>query len=161
MRVSSSTLSIRLEIPGRGSLELEHLVLDVNGTLTDHGELVVGVSERLERLRALVELHLLSADTFGTLADVAAAVGARGTRVDSGEDKRRIVVELGAHRCAAIGNGANDASMLDTVALGIAVIGPEGASSTVIAAADAVCGSILDALDLLLDERALTATLRS
>jgi soluble P-type ATPase len=50
--------------------------------------------------------------------------------------------------------------MLAAAALGIAVLGPEGASSTALRAADVVCPSILHALDLLLDDRALAATLR-
>jgi soluble P-type ATPase len=153
-------VSLDAEIPGRGTLAVEHLVLDVNGTLTDRGTLIEGVAERLARLLAGLEVHLLSADTFGSLGDVSEAIGVPFTRIGTGEDKRRIVVELGADRCVAIGNGANDAAMLETAALGIVVMGPEGAAGRAIAAADVVCGSIVDALDLLLDERALVATLR-
>jgi soluble P-type ATPase len=50
--------------------------------------------------------------------------------------------------------------MLAETALGIAVIGGEGAASAAIQAADVVCASIGAALDLLLDEQALGATLR-
>ena len=57
-------------------------------------------------------------------------------------------------------NGTNDAEMLREAALGIAVIGPEGASGATVAAADLVCRSINDALGLLRDPRVLAATLR-
>ena len=50
--------------------------------------------------------------------------------------------------------------MLTAAALGITVIGLEGTSAAAIAAADIVCGSILRAFELLLDTRALIATLR-
>jgi soluble P-type ATPase len=40
------------------------------------------------------------------------------------------------------------------------VIGPEGAATATLVAADIVCRSIGDALELLLDDRALAATLR-
>jgi soluble P-type ATPase len=50
--------------------------------------------------------------------------------------------------------------MLAAAALGIAVVGPEGAAGAAVRAADVVCASIVDALDLLLDERLLVATLR-
>jgi P-type E1-E2 ATPase len=119
-----------------------------------------GVTERLASLGERLRIHLLSADTFGTLEEVAASLGAEPTRIESGEDKRRVVEELGADRCVAIGNGANDSSMLELAALGIAVIGPEGAAGAAVRVADVVCGSILDALDLLFDETALRATLR-
>jgi soluble P-type ATPase len=50
--------------------------------------------------------------------------------------------------------------MLSVARLGIAVVGPEGAGAATLRAADVVCGSILDALGLLLNEAALVSTLR-
>jgi P-type E1-E2 ATPase len=154
-------VTIEVEIPGREPLGLEHLVLDLNGTLTDRGELIEGVAERLAQLHDRLEVHVLSADTYGTLAAVAAELGADVRTVVTGEEKARHVSELGGERCAAVGNGANDAAMLEAAALGIAVIGPEGVSSSALRSADVVCTSILDALDLLLHERTLIATLRA
>jgi len=60
----------------------------------------------------------------------------------------------------AIGNGANDAAMLQEAALGIAVLGPEGLAAEALLAADVVVASIEDALDLLLRPHRLVATLR-
>ena len=57
-------------------------------------------------------------------------------------------------------NGANDAQMLDAVALGIAVVGPEGAHRSALAACDIAAPSITAALGLLTDPRTLTATPR-
>jgi P-type E1-E2 ATPase len=151
---------LALEIPGRGRLELAHLVLDVNGTLTERGRLIEGLGERLDRLRPRLDVILLSADTFGTLERVAAELGAEARTVTTGEEKARVVGELGADRCAAIGNGANDEAMLRAAALAIAVVGPEGAAAAAVREADVLCVSIRDALDLLLEERALVATLR-
>jgi P-type E1-E2 ATPase len=153
-------VAISVVIPGRGKLSLVHVLLDVNGTLTNRGEVIAGVPERLGRVASTLDVELLSADTFGMLETVTGALGARATTVTSGEDKAQRIRELGAERCAAIGNGANDAAMLEAAGLGIAVIGPEGVAGSAVAAADLVCTSILDALDVLLDERALIATLR-
>jgi P-type E1-E2 ATPase len=136
-------------------------VLDANGTLTNRGTLIAGVADRLEQLAARLEVHVLSADTFGTLAAVTADLGAHAHAVTTGEEKARHVAALGADRCAAIGNGVNDAAMLGTAALGVAVVGPEGAATAATRSADVICVSITDALDLLLDERALVATLRA
>jgi len=152
---------VSADVPGREPLALEFLLLDVNGTLTDRGSLIQGVAERLAAIGERLEVRILSADTFGTLETIAIELGARAERVASGADKARVVAELGAARCAVIGNGVNDAAMLEAAALGIAVVGPEGAAGAALRAADVVCASILDALDLLLDERALVATLRS
>jgi P-type E1-E2 ATPase len=149
-----------VRVPEGPTLELEHLLLDVNGTLTDRGELVEGVSERLQKLRETLRLHLASGDTFGTLEHVAQELDLTPQRVTRGAEKAEILRALGAERCAVVGNGANDVPALETAALGIAVIGPEGASGAAVGAADVVCRSIEEALDLLLDARALAATLR-
>lgn len=148
------------EVPGRDPLRLEIVLLDQNGTLTDRGEPIAGVAELLRALAERVEVRILSADTFGTLREVARSLGARAQEVQTGEEKAAVVAGLGAERCVAIGNGANDAAMLAAAALGIAVLGPEGAAGAAVRAADVVCSSIADALALLLDERALAATLR-
>ena len=154
-------MTIAVEIPGVEQLELDHLLLDVNGTLTDRGKLIDGVAERLGNVGSDLEIHLLSADTFGSLSEVSEQLGVTARRVTTGEEKREAAATLGAKRCAAIGNGRNDAAMFDEVALAIAVIGPEGASREAIETADLICPSIVAALDLLADVDALTATLRS
>ncbi len=153
-------MTLRVEVPGRAALELDFLLLDLNGTLGDRGDLIAGVEERLAALGGQLETRLLSADTFDTLGEVASRLGAKAQRVQTGDEKLGVVRELGAERCAAIGNGANDALMLGEVALGIAVVGPEGAAGVTVAAADVVCGSILVALDLLREPLVLAATLR-
>ncbi len=153
-------MTVEVAVPGRTRLTLDHLILDVNGTLTYRGTLIDGVADRLTRLRERVRIHLLSADTFGTLPALAGHLGVDAERVDTGADKAAAAHRLGAASCAAIGNGANDEQLLRSVALGVAVIGPEGASPRTLAAADIVCVTITDALDLLLDPRTLAATLR-
>jgi P-type E1-E2 ATPase len=153
-------MTFRIDIPEGPTLELEHLVLDVNGTLTDRGQLIEGVRERLEQLRASLELHLLSGDTFGTLDEVAAELGLTPRRVTLGEEKAEIVGQLGAERVVVIGNGRNDTPALEAAALGVVIVGPEGASAAAVRAADILCRTAPEALDLLLDPRALGATLR-
>jgi P-type E1-E2 ATPase len=151
---------LALDIPGPSRLAVDVVVLDVNGTLTDRGELLPDVPGRLSRLAADFRLILASADTFGTLDRVAQALGAEARPAGDASSKVALLDELGRDRCAMVGNGANDAAALRAAALGIAVIGPEGASAEALMAADVICTSILEALDLLVDEQALTATLR-
>lgn len=153
-------MTIQTPIPGLSPLQLEHLILDVNGTLTDRGKLLSDVTTRVERLRESLSIHLVSADTFGTLDAIAEELGVRGVRVDTGQDKLRILDELGRDRCAVVGNGRNDVPALQAAALAIAVLGPEGTSTAALGAADVVCPSAAVALDLLLDTSALVATLR-
>ena len=154
-------MSLTVEIPGRTPLVLEHLLIDQNGTLTNRGALIDGVAARLTRLRAHLDAHVLSADTFGTLDQLADELRIETQRVKTGAEKRAFLERLGARRCVAVGNGVNDEPMLREAALSIAVIGPEGASAWPLLAADVICTSIVHALDLLLDPRLLVATLRS
>ena len=153
-------MTLSVSIPGLPDLSLEHLLVDVNGTLTNRGELLDGIEGRLGRLRNALDIHLVSADTFGTLDGIAARLNVSAVRASTGQDKLRLLDELGRERCAAIGNGSNDALVLEAAALGLAVIGPEGASAAALRSADVVCISAADALDLLLDPTALSATLR-
>jgi soluble P-type ATPase len=153
-------VGITVDIPGRSPLQLEYVLCDLNGTLTDRGSLIEGAARRLGQVSERLEVHLLSADTFGTLDALATELAVSARRVTAGDEKLAHLERLGAQRCIAIGNGNNDVTMLRAAALGIAVTGPEGASPAAWAAADVVCGSINDALDLLLDDRTLVATLR-
>jgi soluble P-type ATPase len=152
---------LTVDLRDGGSFELEHLVLDVNGTLADHGTLVEGVAERLGLLVDVLEIHILTADTYGTAEGLARRLPmATFTTITDGAEKAARIEALGADRVVAIGNGLNDEAMLRAARLGIAVLGMEGAATPTLLAADVVCATILDALDLLLDERAITATLR-
>lgn len=154
-------MTLVVEIPGREPLLLVHLVLDANGTLTERGVLIEGVSDRVCRLRTQLEVLIVSADTFGPVRGLAAKLGVDSLIVDDGDEKAALVERLGAAGCVAIGNGANDVAMLKHAALGIALVGSEGASRLALAVADVVCRSVVEALDLLLDARLLVATLPS
>jgi len=117
---------IELNVPGLGMLALAHLVLDLNGTIALDGQVLPGVADRLARLSPHQSIHLLSADTLGRGSETAANLGVDLVKVRAGtesSEKRQFVERLGASHVVAIGNGANDAGMLDAAALGIAVIG--------------------------------------
>jgi soluble P-type ATPase len=153
-------VTLSVSIPGFADLRLEHLLLDVNGTLTNRGALMDDVAARVQRLRDELEIHLVSANTFGTLDSIAQSLQVAAAAVATGDDKLRVLDQLGREKCAVIGNGTNDVLVLEAAAIGFAVLGPEGASAAALRSADIVCASAADALDLLLEPKALSATLR-
>ncbi len=156
-------MTIELNIPGRGALRLDHLVLDVNGTLAVDGQLIEGVRRQLGELRDRLTIHLLTADTFGRQSEIDQALNLTAVRLRPGgepQQKADYVIALDAQRVVSIGQGANDAGMLRASALGIAVVSPEGLASASLAAADVLSPSITAALDLLLHPMRLVATLR-
>ena len=159
---------IEIDIPGSKRLQLEHLVLDVNGTLALDGVLLPGVDERLDQLRDRLDIHLLTANTHERQHEIDRQLGLTGTVIPAasplgrgqGALKAAIVEELGAESVVAIGNGNIDFAMIERAGLGIAVLGREGMATLILAAADLVCAHINDALDLLLYPDRLRATLR-
>jgi soluble P-type ATPase len=155
---------IELQIPGRETIRIENLVVDYNGTMAIGGDPLSGCLERLLQLAESVEVHVVTADTFG---GAASHVHEPAFKLEilplerQDEAKASYVRELGLRTTAAIGNGANDARMLREVVLGLAVVQTEGAAGAAIQNADVVFTHINDALDALLDPKRLVATLRT
>lgn len=162
---------IELTIPGRGdplagsgqSLKIEHLVMDVNGTLAVDGHLIEGVAKRIGSLRDRLQIHLLTADTHGRQVVIDQLLNLEATRIRGGheaEQKAAYVRSLGAESVIAIGQGANDALMLREAALGICVMSVEGLAVEALSAADLLMPDILHALDLFEKPLRLIASLR-
>lgn len=154
---------IQIAVPGRASFRLEHLVLDFNGTLALDGELIPGVTERLQALAGQIDITIATADTFGTAAAAAERLGLKMLKIEpEAEDAQKLalVEHLGKDTTVCIGNGANDFRMLRAAGLGICILGREGAYAESLAASDLVFADINDALDLLLKPKRFVASLR-
>lgn len=155
---------VRIEVPGRGNLELKSLVLDLNGTMALDGKLISGVAERIRTLSRDLDIYVITADTFGTAGGLFEGLPVKLLKISLGKDealqKRRLIASLGAASTVAIGNGMNDVLMLEAASVGIAVMGPEGLSTVAVARADILLSGINEALDLLSQPKRLVATLR-
>ena len=135
---------IKLEIPGEGELILDHLVLDVNGTLAIDGQ-------------------LLTADTHGKQAEIDQVLGLKAIRVKSGKEaaqKATFVKEIGPEHAAAIGQGANDAFMLAEARIGICILSKEGTAVNTLLSTDLAVPDTETALNLFLFPKRLIASLR-
>jgi soluble P-type ATPase len=154
---------IGITVPGRGSHTIGHLILDLNGTISVDGRFVRGVKERLRELSGKLEITVVTADTNRNAQSLLAGLPARIHTIrenQENEQKLAVVLEKGKEHTVSIGNGCNDASMLRESAIGICVVGKEGASPEALMASDVMVPSINDALDLLLKPQRLRATLR-
>jgi P-type E1-E2 ATPase len=154
---------IELNIPGRGVIQLEHLVSDVNGTIALDGQLIDGVAKALVRLSDRLELHLLTADTQGRQSIIDQQLGLEAVRISRGDEaeaKAAYVRELGAERVVALGQGTNDAGMLQEAEVGICVLSQESSAIEALMAADLVAPDIHAALELLEYPMRLVASLR-
>jgi len=176
--VAVRKLGIQVDIPGFGKIDLRVLVTDYTGTHSCGGVLVPGARERLLKLSEILDIHVLTSDTFGTvrkeLADIPHTLHLLDGKAHDKQKARFIqnlqhVRSMGhavdGNRIAAFGNGRNDRLMLRAVrqAGGIAVAIDNGEGCAVEAQREAnifVHGSAA-ALDLLLDTKRLKATLRA
>ena len=155
---------IEVDIPDFGRLTIEHLVLDYNGTIAIDGELIEGVAHRLKRLSEDIQIHVVTADTFGKARNRLAGLSVKLSILDVEEQaqaKARYVESLDAERTVAIGNGRNDRLMMEGVRLGIVILEGEGCSVETLKAAEVCTRSSTEALDLILHPKRLIATLRS
>ncbi len=154
---------IELTIPGRGNLRIEHLVTDVNGTLAVDGQLIEGVARQILALRDRLQIHMLTADTHGRQAEIDRQLNLTAIRIAKGNEaqqKADYVNSLGAETVVAIGQGANDAAMLNAAALGIAVMSIEGLATETLNAADLLLPDTPIALALFENPVRLIASLR-
>lgn len=154
---------IELNIPGRGIIELEHLVCDVNGTLAVDGALLDGVTRGINSLRDRLQIHLLTADTHRKQAIIDFELHLNAIRIQPGNEdgqKAAYVDQLGREKVVAIGQGSNDAAMLKQAAIGICILSPEGTAVDTLLASDILVPDIHAAFDLLEKPLRLVASLR-
>jgi len=152
-----------IEIPNYKTISIQHIVCDYNGTIAKDGAVLSEIKERFATLSDRYRLHVITADTFGSVIAQLDGYGAEIKILSSSDhtqEKADYITELGAHHTIAIGNGNNDASMLKTATIGIALLGDEGCSTQTMLDSDIVCKDIADALDLIIEPKRLIATLR-
>ncbi len=155
---------IEIEIPGNKTLKIVHLVLDYNGTIAFDGALIDGVKEALDELSQMLTVHVITADTFGSVKKALEDIDCNLALIPLDRQdvaKQEYVKNLGCEKTVSMGNGVNDRLMLKSSALGVAVIQEEGAAFKTLASADIVCTDIKSALSLLNNPLRLIATLRS
>ncbi len=154
---------LKMEIPGRGVIEITDVVLDFNGTIAKDGRIHNKVKDALCLLGRKVRIHVLTADTRGNVAHATRRLPVT-LRTLEGEDtaaeKVAFVESLGRDHVIAVGNGYNDRLMLKAARLGLCVLGEEGASAEALRASDVVFTSALDALRFILKPLRHRATLR-
>ena len=154
---------VRIDIPGWGNIDIENIVIDLNGTIATDGRIAPEVKQKINSLSELAKVYILTADTQGTANEEILGMNAELIKIpeeDSKQGKFDFLKTLNLEMTVAVGNGSNDQLILKEAALGIAVLGDEGVSVSAIKSADIVVKNIQNALDLLLKPKRLIATLR-
>jgi soluble P-type ATPase len=143
-------------------------VTDYTGTHSFKGVVRRSVRNRLARLAKLVEVHVLTIDTFGTvrreLAQLPIELHLLRKDKRNDQEKQRFVMKYEPKHVAAFGNGTIDRLLLKTVrdagGLSVAVDNGEGCALEAILNANIFVHGSEQALDLLLEPNSCKATLR-
>lgn len=155
---------MKINIPGDGTVNIEYVIMDFNGTIAVDGVLKEGVKARINKLAERYKIYVITSDTQGTaereLEGLPITLEIYNT-LDAGKCKREAVDRLGGEVCACIGNGRNDLPMFQSAALSIAVLETEGLYTPLLREADLLVKTSEDAIDLLLDAKRLISGLRT
>ena len=158
---------IEIDLPCGVFYNLSNLILDLDGTITVDGNFIEGVLPRLQELSRILNVYILTADTNQALGGITRSLeeapGIEIHTLESGRgdmQKLYFLERIGREKTAAIGNGCNDVLILREAALGICVIGSEGAAVEAMKASKALFLNICDALDIFIKRNRMIATLR-
>jgi len=153
---------ISIERPGKGNLEIEFILIDFEGALAFDRRVHPKAKDKINLLSKRTKIYILTKGEKEVVEEILRRVKAEIFYFTEGETSQRklaLLRQLGATRTVAIGNGVDDAPMLEEAGLGICVIGKEGTSVEALKKADVVVSNILDALDFLLKPLRQKATL--
>ncbi len=147
-----------INIPNYKSINAKTVVFDLNGTLAVDGKVDKETKEALNNLNKKYNIVILTADTFGTVIKEFDGYNVSIEIIKNTEEKMNKAKEYMPY--IGVGNGNNDIDMFKNAELGIAVIGKEGCSVKTMLSADIVVNNIMDAINLLSNEKRMIATLR-
>src|SRR4051812_17415161 len=105
-------------IPGVGELELETIILDLNGTLSVAGVIPNGVKERLNQLKQLgFKLVFFTGNTRNDADEISQQLGIEWKLAKNAAEKRDLALTMKPKTCVSIGNGLIDLELMKTVKL--------------------------------------------
>ena len=154
---------IRIDVPGRDVLDIEHVLMDYNGTIAVDGLLADGAAELIRKIAQNAHVAVLTADTYGSVNSQCDPLGVEVVtfpRAGAAQFKQSYAQELEGH-VACLGNGFNDVGMFDEADLRIAILDGEGTYAGLIPHADILVRSASEGLALLLNPDRIRATLRT
>ena len=111
-----------------------------------------------------MQVHIITVNSFGTaeaeLEGIACTVKLL-PKENQRLEKGKYIAALGDDCVISIVNGSNDKETLHYSAVGIILIQKEGACAETLLVSNIVCTNIYDALDLIINPKRMSATLRS
>jgi soluble P-type ATPase len=153
---------ISIQRPGQSNLEVDSILLDFDGTLASDRRIHPKAKDKINLLSKRTKIYILTKGEKEGVEEVLKKVKAEIVYLDEGKSSQQkldLLRRLGASRTVAVGNGVDDAPMMEEAGFSLCVIGKEGTFSETMNKADVVFTDILDALDFLLKPLRQRATL--
>jgi len=153
---------LNIHRPGEKPLAIEFILIDFEGTLASDRRVHPKAKDKINLLSKRAKIYILAQGEKEVVAEILRKVNAEVVYLNEGKgslQKGDFVKRLGKQQTVAIGNGVDDASMIEEAGLGICVMGREGVAGEALRTADVVVSNILDALDFLLKPLRQKATL--
>jgi len=153
---------IDIQRPGQEPLGIEFILLDFEGTLALDRRVHPKAKDKINLLSKRTKIYILVKEEKERAVEDLRKVKAEIIAFEEAkapEEKLLLLRQLGPAKTVAIGNGADDAAMIEEAGLGICVISKEGAAGGAVQKADLVVFDIVDALDFLLKPLRQKATL--
>ena len=149
-------------IPKGEAIEINTIVLDLNGTLTVNGKLEDSTKDLIIQLQNKgFRLVLISGDIRGNAKTIADELGMELYLGSTSDEKATQMQQFNKESTAAIGNARIDIGTFENAKLSIATLQAEGIHTEILHHVDIVVPSIDNALQLFLDKKSLEGTLRS
>jgi soluble P-type ATPase len=153
---------ISIQRPGQNHLEIDFILIDFEGTLASDRRIHPKVKDKINLLSKRIKIYILTKEKKEIVGEVLKKIKAEIIYLIEGEatqQKLDLLRQIGSTKTVAIGNGADDAPMIEEAGFGICIVSKEGTSTEALRKADVVFMDILDALDFLLKPLRQKATL--
>jgi len=159
MKVCQNTMIYK--VPHGETLEINTIVLDLNGTLSINGIIPPGVKERIQRLRDDgFKIILFTGNQRENADKLCGSLDIEYKVTPTGTEKESEMLKLDTTKCAAIGNARIDIGTFKHAKLSILTLQAEGIHTKTLDYVDIIVPSIIDALDLFLNKDSLCSTLK-
>jgi soluble P-type ATPase len=144
-----------------GEIELDTVLLDLNGTLTEYGSYHPQVPELMNKLKESdYRIILLTWDQRNN-SELFEHLWMEVVLAKSAEEKKQFALSLQSEKIVAIGNARIDIGMFDVAKLRIGTIQKEWIHVEILSHIDILVPNIIDAFALLLDKDVFAATMKA
>ncbi len=144
----------------QGEIEINTVVFDLNGTLSEYGEINNETKQWIERLKNFgFILIMLTSDQRGNAHEIANSLQIDYHIAKTSMDKQKYVAKL-QEPFFAIGNARNDIPMFRKATISFATLQSEGIHPTIINYVDIIVPSIANAFHLIADANGLISTMK-